>query len=293
MVLLVETTRLLMKSHAFVRSNAPRILKYKSHSDQELHCPDFNKFLYFLFVPTLVYQDSYPRTKTIRWNYVTIWFLEFIGGIFWLAFIAERYFIFSFENYGIKPYIWQDILIITLENFATGMLLLLGVFYIVLHAWMNAFAEMLRFADRLFYKDWWTSSTYERYYRTWNVVVHDWLYTYVYKDFYEIVTPKNKVFSKIMAFLLSAIFHDYIFGFAFGFFLPVFMIAFFGFGVTLNFFKIKQYMIGNILLWYFAAIGMSINSTFYTIEYYSRINCPIENVTIESYFIPRFLSCNK
>lgn len=33
-------------------------------------CPEFSKFLYFLFVPTLIYRDSYPRTSTIRWNYV-------------------------------------------------------------------------------------------------------------------------------------------------------------------------------------------------------------------------------
>jgi len=24
-------------------------------------CPDFSKYLYFLFVPTLVYRDDYPR----------------------------------------------------------------------------------------------------------------------------------------------------------------------------------------------------------------------------------------
>ncbi|KAF2905172.1 hypothetical protein ILUMI_00999 [Ignelater luminosus] len=291
--LLMEMARLLMKSHAFVRSNAPRVLKYKPHSDKELPCPNFNKFLYFFFAPTLVYQDNYPRTKTIRWNYVTIWFFEFIGGIFFLSFVLDRYFIFAFEYYGIRSYNWQEILIITLGNFATGMLLLLGLFYLLLHAWMNAFAEMLRFADRLFYKDWWTSSTYDRFYRTWNVVVHDWLYTYVYKDFYEIVTPKNKVVSKLMVFFLSAIFHDYILGFAFGFYLPILFINFFGFGVAFNFFKIKSDMFGNILFWYFTGIGMSINSTFYSIEFYSRFNCPIENVTIGSYFIPRFISCNK
>ena len=80
-------------------------------------------------------------------------------------------------------------------------------FFAILHSWLNAFAEMLRFADRLFYKvrsipycyhasaiqqsrdfivlmmqDWWNSSSFSSYYRTWNVVVHDWLYTYIYKD---------------------------------------------------------------------------------------------------------------
>lgn len=33
-------------------------------------CPEFSKFLYFLFAPTLIYRDSYPRTSSVRWKYV-------------------------------------------------------------------------------------------------------------------------------------------------------------------------------------------------------------------------------
>ena len=95
-----------------------------------------------------------------------------------------------------------------------GALVLFLAFFALLHCWLNAFAEMLRFADRMFYKvcwigisvyslkpehgvlwmyfqrslvlmlqDWWNSTSFANYYRTWNVVVHDWLYYYVYRDF--------------------------------------------------------------------------------------------------------------
>ena len=30
-------------------------------AEQHLACPDFSKYLYFLFAPTLVYRDTYPR----------------------------------------------------------------------------------------------------------------------------------------------------------------------------------------------------------------------------------------
>ena len=30
-------------------------------ADVHLPCPDFSKYLYFLFAPTLVYRDVYPR----------------------------------------------------------------------------------------------------------------------------------------------------------------------------------------------------------------------------------------
>ena len=35
----------------------------------------------------------------------------------------------------------------------------------------------------LLLQDWWNSTSFANYYRTWNVVVHDWLYYYVYRDF--------------------------------------------------------------------------------------------------------------
>lgn len=33
-----------------------------------------------------------------------------------------------------------------------GVLMLLLIFFAFLHCWLNAFAEMLRFGDRMFYK---------------------------------------------------------------------------------------------------------------------------------------------
>ena len=51
-----------MKSHAFVRSAAPRFLSYKPHTETPRpNCPKFSQYLYFLFAPTLVYRDEYPK----------------------------------------------------------------------------------------------------------------------------------------------------------------------------------------------------------------------------------------
>lgn len=79
-------------------------------------------------------------------------FLEVIGVIFYLSFLFERFLVAPFEEYGLKPYRWHDIILTVLGNTAAGMLIMLTTWYAVLHAWMNGFAEMLRFADRMFYK---------------------------------------------------------------------------------------------------------------------------------------------
>jgi sterol O-acyltransferase len=62
----------------------------------------------------------------------------------------------------------------------SGIVCLLTLFYGILHTWFNIFAELLRFGDRLFYEDWWNVTNFAEYYRKWNIVVHEFLYYYIY-----------------------------------------------------------------------------------------------------------------
>ena len=65
-IVVCEQLRFFMKVYAFVRENAPRALSYKAKSEgvsaAVVRCPDFGRYLYFLFSPTLVYRDDYPRS---------------------------------------------------------------------------------------------------------------------------------------------------------------------------------------------------------------------------------------
>ncbi|KFM69947.1 Sterol O-acyltransferase 1, partial [Stegodyphus mimosarum] len=65
-IVICEQLRLMMKTHTFVRENAARVLTFKPHQDNDKNdfrlCPEVQKFIYFLFAPTLLYEDNYPRT---------------------------------------------------------------------------------------------------------------------------------------------------------------------------------------------------------------------------------------
>ncbi|KAK5645058.1 hypothetical protein RI129_006358 [Pyrocoelia pectoralis] len=289
--ILCEIMRIVMKTHAFVRTNVPIVLQYKPHTEADAPIPEFSKFLYFLFIPTLIYKNSYPRTKSIRWGYVCKCFIEVFGCIVYISFVTERFLIQEFREFGLKSFGWKEIILIILGNGLAGILVLLNTFYAVLHSWMNGFAEMLRFGDRMFYKDWWTSTTYSRYYRTWNVIVHDWLYTYIYKDMYENVVPGNKLIAKLTVFFVSAVVHEYILGFTFRFCFPILFIEFFGIGVAISFLKSGHKVIGNAAVWYGLGLGMGIGISAYALEYYARLNCPVEDSGLAAYFIPRSIFC--
>ncbi|CAG5074095.1 Similar to Soat1: Sterol O-acyltransferase 1 (Mus musculus) [Cotesia congregata] len=60
-IVLMEQVRMIMKIHAFIRSTVPSVLNRKLHDGSGDLIPKFNKFSYFMFAPTLIYQDNYPR----------------------------------------------------------------------------------------------------------------------------------------------------------------------------------------------------------------------------------------
>ena len=100
-----------MKTHAFVRENVPRAILYGQIYSQQGEffssmrseekepaetlpaspCPEFSKFLYFIFVPTLIYRDRYPRTSSIRWKYVLSQLFQFAAAMLFSYYLFYRF----------------------------------------------------------------------------------------------------------------------------------------------------------------------------------------------------------
>ncbi|XP_055531573.1 sterol O-acyltransferase 1-like [Wyeomyia smithii] len=296
---LMEMTRFTMKMHAFVRSNIPRALlpcSKTSINDKPAHStllPTFSKFVYFLFAPTLVYRDEYPRTKRIRWSIVFRHALEVVGVVFYISFIFERFLTPLFDRFGDAQITAGNFVLTLFGSIMPGSLSFLCGFYCLLHAWMNAGAELLRFADRMFYRDWWNASSFPEYIRSWNVVVHDWLYTYIYKDSVEHLFKNCRPLATVLVFTVSAVFHEVILAFAFRFFYPVMFMQFEFMGLLLMFItRNVSKDAGNVLLWFMLCIGNGIQLSLYNMEYYARKNCPVSGASMIDYMVPVSWKCN-
>ncbi|VDL95152.1 unnamed protein product [Schistocephalus solidus] len=313
LIVIMEQTRMFMKSHAFIRTNAvnafvpPEVAKlvespgshqtsYRNErfpsvaigdgpaaADKELAMsntyplPSFSTYLYFLFAPTLIYSNSYPRTPYVRWRIVAQNFLQVGLCVIYNYYIFARFCFSHFANFGRSNHFTFSLRELVISSFGCmlpGTMVLLITFYAFLHCWLNAFAEMLRFGDRLFYKDWWNSFTFSAYYRGWNVVVHDWLYTYVYRDVYALCSARRRRFAAQAAvFMLSALVHEYILIVVFRFFYPVlfFIFGIAGFGIA----HLKaRSRFWNIGIWVGLFMGMGILMCLYSMEWYARLNCP-------------------
>ncbi|KAK4873820.1 hypothetical protein RN001_013180 [Aquatica leii] len=207
-----------MKVHSFVRTNYSKYLK-KSNKQPD---PKFYHYLYFSFAPTLIYKDSYPRSNTpIRWNIIFKHFIEIIVGFLFSSIVFDNSFRRRLSNCGLKPHSWLDIITIQIQNMYPTIMIILTIFYFGFHCYLNATAELLRFADRLFYKDWWVSKPLLKNIRDWNFFVHSWLYIYVYKECYDNVFAKNRFLPKLAVFIFSAFFHDVVLGFSLRIYMPV------------------------------------------------------------------------
>lgn len=291
----MEMARFVMKTYAFVRSNIPKTHRFKEKSDDEkllVRLPSFFWYQYFLFCPTLVYRDSYPRTTHVRWRKVFTYLAEFLMVIMFLSFIFERYAKPYFGSFGEAESTLGSLVMSIFGCILPGITIFICGFYSFLHVWLNMWAEMLCFADRMFYSDWWTSISFDVYYRKWNVVVHDWLFTYVYKDLYEHVFIGKRAAAAVAVFTISAVIHEYIIAFSFRFFYPVLFVLFEGFGLLMMFVPIKRWnSIGNIVLWGALCLGNGIQTALYTIEHFARRNCNVGD-TLVDYMVPVSWSCN-
>ncbi|XP_011374146.1 sterol O-acyltransferase 2 isoform X2 [Pteropus medius] len=291
-VLVFEQVRLLMKSYSFLREIVPGILCARGGAG--VWAPSFSSYLYFLFCPTLIYRETYPRTPNIRWNYVAKNFAQALGCILYACFILGRFCVPVFANMSQEPFSTRALVLSVMHATLPGIFMLLLIFFAFLHCWLNAFAEMLRFGDRMFYQDWWNSTSFSNYYRTWNVVVHDWLYSYVYQDGLWLLGGQARGAAMLGVFLVSAVVHEYIFCFVLGFFYPVMLILFLVIGGLMNFMMHDRHTgpAWNVLMWIMLFLGQGIQVSLYCQEWYARQHCPLPQTTFWGLVTPRSWSCH-
>ncbi|XVF48980.1 hypothetical protein PTKIN_Ptkin03bG0231700 [Pterospermum kingtungense] len=218
----------------------------------------FKSLVYFMVAPTLCYQISYPRTPAVRKNWVVRQLIKLIIFTGVMGFIIEQYInpIVQNSQHPLKGNLLYAIERVLKLSVPT-LYVWLCMFYCFFHLWLNILAELLRFGDREFYRDWWNAITVEEYWRMWNMPVHKWMVRHIYFPCLRNGIPKGV--SIIIAFLVSAVFHELLIA------VPCHMFklwAFIGimFQVPLvlitNYLqsKFRSSMVGNMIFWFIFCI---------------------------------------
>ncbi|KAI5674348.1 hypothetical protein M9H77_14712 [Catharanthus roseus] len=228
----------------------------------------FKSLLYFMVAPTLCYQLSYPRTACIRKGWVARQLIKLVIFTGLMGFIIEQYInpIVKNSQHPLKGdflYAIERVLKLSVPN----LYVWLCMFYCFFHLWLNILAELLRFGDREFYKDWWNAKTVEEYWRMWNMPVHKWMVRHIYFPCLRNGIPKGV--AVLIAFLVSAIFHELCIA------VPCHIFKFWAFigimfqvplVILTNYLqaKFQNSMVGNMIFWcFFSILGQPMSVLLY------------------------------
>jgi len=160
----------------------PKGAAYGNYVDPEnMKDPTIKSLLYFMLAPTLCYQPTYPRTTCIRKGWVIRQLVKCLIFTGLMGFIIEQYInpIVKNSKHPLKGNFLNAIERVLKLSVPT-LYVWLCMFYCFFHLWLNILAELLRFGDREFYKDWWNAKTVEEYWRMWNMPVHKWIIRHIY-----------------------------------------------------------------------------------------------------------------
>ncbi|CAG9864176.1 unnamed protein product [Phyllotreta striolata] len=296
MIILGESVRFLMKIYAFARDNTAKVLKQKS-DEKDNKLPTFSHFVYFVYAPTAVYKDQYPRqisssffnssltfpfcpvpnqsqTTNVRWNFVVARLAEILWTILCQAHVYTYMIVPMYEDTCKQPVTLIEFFILLLKTCIPSTVLLWLTFISTIHSTQNAVGEILRFGDRMFYSDWWNVQNLQQYYKKWNWVVGDFLYIYINKDLNDNVCPDKRFFAKLTTILISAVLHDWVASIALGFYSPVTSIVMILSICMLSNGKPKDNKFYKFITWVCVPIGISLIATMMFTEHFARLNLP-------------------
>lgn len=230
---------------------------------------------YFWFCPSLTYQIAFPKLPYRRW-----WK---IGGIVMRMVICVSLFMFvaaqvvgpalsglvndleasggTYKASMLADY-WLKLAI------ANTYLWLLG-FYLLFHLYLNLVAELLRFGDRVFYREFWNCTDVSSYWRLWNLPVHFWLVRHLY--FPCLRHKLSKTAATFVVFLFSAIMHEALVSAPFHMVRPW---SFIGMMMQIPLVAITKYAAqkspssGNMIFWIsFCLVGQPMATLLYTVDF--------------------------
>eukprot|EP00550_Attheya_septentrionalis_P004971 CAMPEP_0198297096 /NCGR_PEP_ID=MMETSP1449-20131203/35392_1 /TAXON_ID=420275 /ORGANISM="Attheya septentrionalis, Strain CCMP2084" /LENGTH=750 /DNA_ID=CAMNT_0043997925 /DNA_START=249 /DNA_END=2501 /DNA_ORIENTATION=- len=232
---------------------------------------------YFWLAPTLTYQIAFPRSPIIRWWKVASLLLRLLISISLLGFLTAQIISPNLDNLveDLEPtggritshILAKYLLKVTIANTYAWLL----VFYIYFHLCLNLVAEILRFGDRIFYRDWWNSSEISAYWRLWNMPVHYWLVRHIY--FPCVRMKMSKVMATFVVFFISAVMHEVLISVPFHMIRPW---SFLGMMAQIPLVTITKSMerrwpggiAGNIIFWIsFCIVGQPMAILLYTVDY--------------------------
>ncbi|KAJ1195350.1 hypothetical protein NDU88_004631 [Pleurodeles waltl] len=170
----------------------------------------YKDMYYFIYAPTLCYELNFPRSPRVRKRFLLRRLFEMLFFIQLLIGLIQQWIVPSVQN-SMKPFRdmeYSRMIERLLKLAVPNHMIWLIFFYWFFHSSMNFVAELMRFGDREFYRDWWNAETVTYFWQNWNIPVHKWCSRHFYKPMLR--RGISKWTAQTAVFLASAFFHEYL-----------------------------------------------------------------------------------
>ena len=315
-VVLCEAIRCCLKMHSYFREkflhgNGENSYKHfipsyaQGINPNEIELPKINiegwtvelqRFTYYHFAPTLIYRDQYPRIdRSIRWWNLSVHLFDFFGSIIYTTLIFKAYCVPEFKSASKNITDYHAVLLSWFRSMMPGTFVFLLLFFAVMHSWFSIWGEILNFADRKFYDDWWNSKDFGTLIRKISVIIYEWLHSYVFIDLQRF--SKNLLgqrLARLAVFAFSGVVVELVIDYSLGFFFPyVFIVVAAPGAFIISFNNNRASGIHNVLLWVSLIMIMGLVTMLYSLEYFYRYDQvdkrDFQKYGILAYFIPQWV----
>ncbi|CAG2166120.1 unnamed protein product [Oppiella nova] len=207
--------------------NGDKVLNGQAQTRPLVEYPDnltYRDLYYFMAAPTLCYELNFPRSERIRKHLLIKRLIEMIFLVQLNMALIQQWIVPTINNSlnPLKEMDYPRMLERLLKLAVPNHFIWLIWFYWYFHSTLNFMAEILKFGDKQFYRDWWNSESVEYFWKNWNIPVHSWAVRHLYKPLLH--SGYSRYSAGIVVFFVSAFFHEYLVS------VPLKMFGFWAFG---------------------------------------------------------------
>jgi len=265
-VIVLETLKMLSYAQVNYWCRLSENAKAKTIYPKNLTLADL---YYFMLAPTLCYELDFPRTPTRRVSFIAKRIAEMV---------CLSCLILALSQQWVMPLVRNSIVLFSemksswcaervLKLAIPNILIWLIYSYLIFHSTLNLIAELMRFADREFYGDFWNSATVMNFWKTWNIPVHRWCLRHVYKPM--VRNGWGRQMASLTVFAISAFFHEYLVS------VPLHMFRFWAcwgmlaqIPLSMITESLKSSLAGNVVMWLSLILGQPMAILMYVHDWY-------------------------
>jgi len=294
----IESVLMAVKIVSFTSTARTLLHKQKEEKENEIKPKEsivsIKKMFYFRFSPTFIYSSNYPLTDKTNWSRV-FFYTYFNITIFMIGIPVVYGSCYPLQMAGresipISILIKQFVYLSTITSGYLCLFMSIGCYNNLTNLW----AEILWFADRGFYKDYWTSYDWSNWFSKWNKIMKNYLIISIYKPVKQMIgDDKSRIPAFVTMTLSGFLFHDLIGILIFGFmyFPPFFVLQPLSFLVPTVSLDNKHPSLSHYVFFVSTLIiCFSLLLFTFLLEFYCRKNCLFEQ-NWTNFFLPVSLSC--